>query len=311
MGFWSCPRSFLRDLFLVLLGMAIGVFIPRLASYNLGVSFRERTFLSPLPNDVLPTPSPLVLGEETVQPEHFKLLPTPTPTVFVPPTPTPIPARVFKKKSYTISLLGDSMIETCGEGCPYLYDSLHSLYPNVGFKIFNNGLPSTDIARGYSRLTSEYEFNGVQKPVLLNEPDIVVVESFAYNPWSNTQSDLDKYWLTLSHIVDTIRVQNRKVLFLATIAPNSAVFAKTSAGSSWSEEVRWERAKIIKLYLETFINFANNQKIPLVDVYHESLGTKGEGDLTYINKSDYIHPSVAGFRLIADRLAVEIGGLLE
>jgi len=294
------------------LGVFIGLAIPKI-TYEAGVLFgQKRIFLSPLPEkSVLITPIPIVLGEQTIKQEHFKLPPTPTPTIYAFPTATPTPVRIFKKKSYTISLLGDSMIETCGEGCPYLYDSLHLLYPNVGFKIYNNGLPSTDIARGYSRLTSEYEFNGVQKPVLLNEPDIIVVESFAYNPWSNSQSDLDKYWLILAHIVDTIRAQNRKVIFLATIAPNSAVYAKTSAGTSWSEQERWDRAKTVKLYLDTFVNFAKNQKIPLVDVYSASLDTKDEGDLTYINKSDYIHPSVEGFRFMADRLARGIGDLLE
>lgn len=311
MGFLSDSRSFLRDFFLVLFGMVIGVFIARAVSFDFRISFGRKAILSPLPNDVVPTPSPLVLGEQTQQTEHFKLPLTPTPTIFISPTPTPIPTRVFKKKSYTISLVGDSMLETCLPGCPYLYDAIHSLYPTLGFKIYNDSVGARDIEAGLSRLTSEYEHNGVQKPVLLNEPDMVVVESFAYNPWSSSQSDLDKYWLVISHIVDTIRAQGRKVIFLATIAPNSAVYAKTSAGASWSEQERWDRAKTVKLYLETFVNFAKNQKIPLVDVYHESLDTRGEGDLTYINKSDYIHPSVAGFRFIADRLARGIGDLLE
>jgi lysophospholipase L1-like esterase len=145
----------------------------------------------------------------------------------------------------------------------------------------------------------------------LDEPDIIVVESCAYNHWSDSQSDLDNYWLTLAHIADAIRASGKKVLFLATIAPNSAVYAKSSAaGASWSEEGRWDQARLVRLYLDTFIRFAKNQNIPLVDVYHESLDTRGEGDLLNINKSDYIHPSVAGFRLIADLLARGIGNLL-
>lgn len=329
MEFLSSFWQLLRSLLLVALGIFIGMIIPfRLNTYLSSLN-GKRDILSPLAQEpvVSITPKPFVLGAQTEEPEHFKIPPTPTPTIFIPstslrtspptalgtspPTPTPTPTKAFKKTSYIISLLGDSMLETCLPGCPYLYDALHSLYSQIGFKIYNDSVGAKDINAGLSRLTSEYEHNGVQKPVLLNEPDIIVVESFAYNPWSNTQSDLDKYWLTLAHIVDTIRAQNRKVIFLATIAPNSAVYAKNSAGNSWSEQERWDRAKTVRLYLETFISFAKSQKIPLVDVYHESLDTRGEGDLIYINKSDFLHPSVAGFRLMADRLARGIGELLE
>lgn len=303
-------RIILRSVLLISLGVFLGVYFQiSIMEKVLGKNVLSKPLLSPLPvsSDISPTPVSVLGTETTFQTSIFRI-PTPT-SVFIPPI-TPV-QRVFKKKTYTISLVGDSMLETCGMGCPYLATALDRLIPEVRFTILNNSVGSTDLLNGFNRLTNPYEYQGSQKPVLVQDPDVVIVESFAYNHWSSDQSDIDKYWLTLAHIVDTLKLQKKKILFLATIAPNSAVYAKTAPGINWSEADRWEQAKLVRLYLDTFIGFAKSQNIPLVDVYHESLDAKGEGDLSNIEKSTYIHPSVAGFRLIADRLAQSILVILD
>ena len=59
-----------------------------------------------------------------------------------------------------------------------------------------------------------------QKAKDMVAPDVVVVESFAYNHWSGSQQDVDKQWVTLGKISDAIRGSGAREVFLATIAPN-------------------------------------------------------------------------------------------
>ena len=304
-------RVILKNISLISFGILLGVYFQiSIVEKVFGKNIFNKSLLSPLPltTDILPTPNSVLGAKTTFEASIFS---QPTPTIFDIPPITPI-QRVFKKKTYTISLVGDSMFETCGMGCPYLGTALDRLIPEVRFSILNNSVGGTDIISGFTRLTNSYEYQGLQqKPVLVQDPDVVIIESFAYNHWTKEQADIDKYWLTLAHIVDTLKLQKKKILFLATIAPNSAVYAKTAPGITWSEVDRWEQAKLVRLYLDTFIGFAKSQNIPVIDVYHESLDTTGEGDLSYIDKASYIHPSINGFRLISDRLAFGILGILD
>jgi hypothetical protein len=303
-------RGILKNIVLVCLGTVVGIYFQIIIVEKVvGKNVFVKPLLSPIPDTNLISPTPnSVLGTETTSQTSIFQIPTPTSVILTPITPI---QRVFKKKIYTISLVGDSMMETCGLNCPYLGTALDRLIPEVRFTILNNSVGGTDILNGFNRLTNPYEYQGQQKPVLVQDPDIVIIESFAYNHWSSDQTDIDKYWLTLAHIVDTLKLSKKKILFLATIAPNSVVYAKTAPGINWSEADRWEQAKLVRLYLDTFIGFAKSQNIPLIDVYHESLDVQGEGDLSYIEKGTYIHPSVAGFRLISDRLAQGILLLLD
>ena len=117
------------------------------------------TVLSPLADDALtqPVQTPTVtFGQLTTSfaPQGDVLgattetQPSPTPT----PTPTPRPTR---KKSFTIALLGDSMIDTLGPDVPALKSKLSSLYPGVAFQLLNYGVGATNIDYGLERLTND------------------------------------------------------------------------------------------------------------------------------------------------------------
>ncbi len=287
--------------------------------------FAAETIISPLPDNLSTTPefitkpdisfgaiiSPIpdtnVLGETTT------VLPTPTPT----PTPTPqAPVYVAKKSHYTIAVLGDSMVDTLGPGVPALAGLLKNSYPGVTFTILNYGVGATNISYGLERLTHDYDYLGNHIPSLVSQhPDIVVVESFGYNPYSFDQGALDKQWLTLAAIIDVIRGQlpGTKIIIAATIAPNANVFGDGAAGLSFGPVDKQERVTVIKRYIENAIRFAQGEHLPLADAYHPSLTSDGNGNLAYINGGDHIHYSGSGRALFAQAVFGAITGnrLLE
>ena len=198
-------------------------------------------------------------------------------------------------KTYTIGVLGDSMIETMGQEMTFLKAAMHTYYPNATFKLLNFGFPARDAEYGLSQLPS----------LLSKNPDLIVVESFAYNPWSDSQSDLDKQWLTLAKIVSDIKSRpGTKIVMAATIAPNGNVFG--DGALNWSSEAKWSKVNTIKKYLENAVRFAKGENLPLADAYHPSLGSDGNGITRYTNPGDHLHPSFPGHDLLSQKIAQAI-----
>ncbi len=213
---------------------------------------------------------------------------------------------VFGQK--TIAVLGDSMVDTMGRGLPYLRIQLKKYYPNIEFNLLNYGAAGTNIEYGLHRLSHDYDYLGEHLPSLLSQnPDIVVVESFAYNPWSSQKHDLDRHWLTLASIITTLKERsNAKIITLATIAPNDIYFGDGIGQTPWTLEEKKQKCDTIRAYLENTINFAQSQGYPLVDAYHPSKSASGEGKREYISYGDNLHPSVKGNQLLARLIAKKI-----
>jgi lysophospholipase L1-like esterase len=225
-------------------------------------------------------------------------------------TPKPTPNQISNaRKSVTIALLGDSMVDTLGPNAEELKTQIAVAYPKTSVTIYNYGVGATNVQYGYERLTRDYVYLGKQIPALLSQkPDIIVVESFAYNPLSYDSSSLDEYWLVLSKIVSLIKTSlpQSKIVIAATIAPNSRVFGDGAPAISFSNEDKSNRTGMIRKYLEDAIALAKNLKLPLADVYHASLDQSGEGNLKYINNGDHIHYSPEGRKLFAQKVAQAI-----
>lgn len=291
-----------KEVTLIAFGLLLGIFISQASRSRL-----NPVLISPLPaetselnSNVFLTPTTKPIAEDN----------TPTVTIGFTPTPTlvpeisPLPIKNLKNE-YTIALLGDSMTDTAGIGYPILQTKLNIYYPNIKFNILNYGVGARDLESGLQRLTNNYEYLGRKIPSLLSQnPDIIFIESFAYNHWSKSQSDLDKQWLTLSKIVDTIKAySSAKIVFLSTIAPDSKYYAKGVKDIIWTEEERNEQAETVKIYLENHLKFAKGENIPFIDAYHLSLDQSHEGKLEYINSTDLLHPSNSGHELVANLIA--------
>ena len=109
--------------------------------------------------------------------------------------------------------------------------------------------------------------------LLSTNPDIVVVESFAYNNFGNTESGYDRQWTALSTLTGTIKQQlpSSRIVIAATIAPDAVTFGNGAPDIHFTALEKVEKTSTIKLYLENAINFANSEKYPLADAYHPSL----------------------------------------
>lgn len=284
--------------------------------------FAAESIISPLTSDYLSPvaePSkpaisfaelaiPEVLGEETVLEET----PVPSPT----PSPTPLPVRHTQKNTVTIALLGDSMMDTLGPDGPYITNALKKTYPDTTVVIKNLGVGGKPIDDGIDRITGGYTYLGSSYPSLTSlRPDVVVLESFGYNPTGNDQGAIDHHWLELARAVDTIHTNlpGTKIVIAATIAPNSVRFGDGAPAIAFSSQDKIERTETIKKYVETAIKFAKSEHIPLADAYHASLDASGNGKLVYINGGDHIHYSDAGRLLMESKIAGAIVGnrLLE
>jgi hypothetical protein len=208
-----------------------------------------------------------------------------------------------KKTHYTIALLGDSMIDTLGHDLPHLRDLLTKEYPDYTFNLLNYGQGGTDLDSGLFRLTNSTNYLGTDYPALLSQKvDILIVESFAYNHWSGQFFDLDRQWLTVAKIIETIKINSpkTKIILAATIAPNTKTFGDGKL--NWPKQLKWDGATVTKGYLQNIVNFATSERYPLADAYHPSMNAEGDGDEKYINQGDHIHPSSEGALFFSQKI---------
>ena len=205
-----------------------------------------------------------------------------------------------KTGTKTIALFGDSMVDTMDTNLPYLAKSLQNIYPNVQFTLLNYGIGAQTVVKGLSRLSEEFNYKDRQYPAILaSKADIFIIDSFAYNPMEN----IDEYENKLRQLLTQIKAVGKPVYFLATIAPLKANFGKGPGGVNWESDTAWTHATKIQAHLEKGIAVAKSLEIPIIDCYHPTLQTSGEGTSDYVNKNDGIHPSVAGHQYIASYIA--------
>jgi hypothetical protein len=238
--------------------------------YQLLEAYKSPTYQTITPSIVTPTPGK-ILGISTTAP-------TPIPTK--PPVNVGGDGRVI-----TIAVLGDSMIDTLQPGLPQLDNALKQYFPGQKFRLLNYGVGGRNIEYGLFRLTNDYEYLGNKVQSLVSQnPDIVVVESFAYNNFGNSEDGINRHW------------------FAATIAPNSVTFGNGIKDVHFSALEKLEKSNTIKLYLQNATNFATSQGFPLADAYHPSLfGNDGLQD--FINAGDNLHPSGPGGVFFCDTIA--------
>lgn len=210
--------------------------------------------------------------------------------------------------TYTIAFLGDSMIDVMQPDLPQLASVLKEFYPQAKFKLLNYGVGASNIDYGITRLTTGYTYLDQNFPSLLSQnPDIIVIESFAYNHWENNQSGLNRQWLALGKIVETIKNQSQaKIILAATVGPDKVTLCDGIDGINLSSNQKQEKAQTIRAYLQNIINFAGSQDYPLANAYHASLDSQGNGKSVYVNAGDHLHPSDAGKYLFAQKIAETI-----
>ncbi len=220
-------------------------------------------------------------------------------------TPTPLPKVGGDGKIITIAVLGDSMIDTLGSDLSQLNKSLALYYPYYKFNLLNYGVGSQTIESGIYRLTHDYDYRDKHfESIVSQKPDIVVIESFAYNNFGNSQAGIDRHRQGIESIINTLNKQlpNTKIVLAATISPNSIIFGNGIKDIHYTAIEKIEKAYTVKLYLQNLVNFANTKGYPLADAYHSSL-FGNDGFKEFISKDDSLHPSDSGAIFFCDTLA--------
>lgn len=218
-----------------------------------------------------------------------------TPSVTATPTPTATDAPVIlKKSSYSIAVIGDSMVDTMGEKMEYLQNSLKNRYPNTTFTLYNYGIGAQNIEQGLARFTSAFDYKTRHYPALSTlHPDIIIVASFAYNPFS--PPDSTKHAALLTQLVQEAKATGSKVYVLAEIAPLKYDFAKGPRGmQDWTDDYRAQHAQEIIDQLHNALTVAKQQGVGLIDAFEKTEVSGEFGSTQYTNTDDGIHPSEYG-----------------
>jgi len=205
-----------------------------------------------------------------------------------------------KKGHRTLVLYGDSMIDTMETNAPYLQNALQKIYPNISFDLLNYGIGAQPASKGLERINTSFEYKDRSYlPALEAKADIYIVDSFAYNPMEN----LAEYESALRGILEQFKSNGKPVYLVATIAPLKSNFGKGPGGVNWESDIAWTHATKIQTHIEKAIAVASYLNIPVIDCYHQTLQSNGEGIASMVNSHDGIHPSVAGHQFIAKQVA--------
>jgi lysophospholipase L1-like esterase len=242
---------------------------------------------------------------------YFLFLPktnTPIESILPAPTPYQFPYRnpvISKNDSYRMVIVGDSIVGSLGPNANTLREDLISYYPDSEFVTYNYGYASSNVLTLYERLT-EKTVDGAKenKPVLELDVELIIIESFGYNPLSEytLEEGLKKQNEELEKSVAAILSQkpNASLAFLTPIALDPINFARSSRNLSPEIRKRWVEERTA--YINNHKKFAQEKGIPVIDVYQASLKQDGTVDKIYIS-DDFVHPSKAGIQLISKTIA--------
>lgn len=212
--------------------------------------------------------------------------------------------KVKYSQNYTIVMVGDSMTERLGNS-DEIKEFLGDYYPNKSFEVLNYGFGSTNILSVWDRITKETEHGRKFSPIEDIAYDLILIESFGENPLSQypLSEGLKLQTEELNKIISRLKetTPKGKIVFVATISPNSVIFAQNQVDLSPEKRAEWVKERIA--YIKNHITYAKNNNIPLINVFEDSLLENGDGNSEYISTDDYIHPSPKGIIFISHEIA--------
>lgn len=290
-------------------GSGIGVYFSAQSQTGTGASLADSN-QDQLALAETPPPSPTgepaevtqVLGAETESSPSSAPLETPEPEITAAETDESTEAspsaHAVSQSSYTIALVGDSMFETLNSHLDSLVDELQLRY-EAEFQVYNYSNGAENVSMALERLEESFVNNSKNYPSIFDiSPDIVVIGSFAYNPFD--PHDINRHWLDLATLVSEIKNTGADVYLLADIAPLRDTFALGS--KDWSTTYRQQHAQKVVDQLDSTIGLAQALEVPLINVFESSKAIGNYGNGTYTDSGDGIHPNEAGKLLMIEYL---------
>ena len=211
-----------------------------------------------------------------------------------------------------IVLIGDDTISRWGPHCAPLAEELNRIFIRNTFHVENCGVAGSRAGHGIYRVSHDYrdESGALHPCIAQGNPDLVIVESFAYTNCNDDAEGLTDYREVLRNLWNEVeRTTAAKMMFLVSLPPDRERFLENSDFFfNTPKATRQRMADRAKLYLEEAINIARDEEWPLADAYSETLKAVAKGDRLrrYINQSDCVTPSGYGYAMMARVLAREI-----
>ncbi|MDF2439262.1 MAG: hypothetical protein JWN98_246 [Abditibacteriota bacterium] len=210
-------------------------------------------------------------------------------------------------QTFKIALIGDSMFDAWGADCPEMHQELKRLYSHSEFNIENHGLSGSRAGNALWRIGNDYPRNGqLCRCLSMFNPDVTIVESFAYSNSSDGPEGLSEYRDILRRLVEEIQVTTgSQVLFCLGIPPHRDKFLETMPNFfNTSRATRQRMADDVKLYLDEARRIALDEGWAYADVCMdiEKRALAGEHMRRFINQSDCLHPSRYGYQIMANHI---------
>jgi lysophospholipase L1-like esterase len=232
------------------------------------------------------------------------IIPNPSPQ----PTPYQFPYRrpqISKNASYRIIIVGDSIVASLGPNANKLREKLISHYPDSEFVTYNYGYPATNIETLYDRLTKKTANQGGELPAVLEQGfELLIIESFAYNPLSHypISEGLQKQNEILETSIRKILSVKPDVyiVFMTPIAFDTQNFARGTY--DLLDETRLDWIKEREAYVKNHKLFAQSHGFPIIDIFELSKNPDGKVNIDLIG-ADFVHPSVRGVEFISQTIA--------
>ncbi len=211
-------------------------------------------------------------------------------------------AKTTNKSEYRIAVIGDSMVDTMGEYVDYLEHELKRVYPGTKFILYNYGRGSQTVSEALDKIDQDFHHQTrTYPPLSTTKPDIIIVGSFAYNPY--TPYDRNNHWIQLTKMVERMKTISPTVYLLSEMAPLRKTFGTGHQGVNWDSSTAYTHSGHIIEQLQNAQGLSRTLNIPLIDVFSDTYDvTTKEGNPAYIDPADHIHPSVYGHEKMAQKI---------
>lgn len=221
-------------------------------------------------------------------------------------TESPPPSTTLSNNSYKIAIYGDSMIETMGDNLDFVNAKLKQKYPNTKFEMYNYGIGGEKVDAAVARFEKPFVRGGRNYPNITSlKPDILIVGSYAYNPFD--LPDRDRHWLTLAGLLQKAKLVTPNVYILAEVAPLKEDFGKGPNGVNWPIGIILDHTAKILDQMDNAIGLSSTLNIPLINVYDKTRANNSRfGKREYVSENDGVHPSVLGHEFTAKQVVSTI-----
>lgn len=204
----------------------------------------------------------------------------------------------------SVCVLGDSVVERWGPGCPSLEAALRRQYSQVEFSVFNHGMEQSRAGNALHRVSQEFhDERGLHLSVASRDPSIVVAESMAYTHRGDGPEGMAEYRDLLRRIADEVRSTTQaRFLFCLALPPHRERFLENDfRHRNTSRATRQRFADDVRLYLDEARRIAQDEMWPLADVPAEveKAAAAGQSPRRFTDQSDSLHPSASGYDLMS------------